>query len=258
MKKVRLSICGGVATKAAFDLFKKEENLEIYDITSLQYESSIISIMSDKIDIEVEGTENIDNWTMKVIYSDLKKEYIEKIKADKPDYIVLDLVSDAIHGCLKIKDSYITNNRPKLRKVKINAETEEFSAKMSNGIAYKKLVKEKISEFLLLIEKELPNTKVVLHCAKLCHAYYGEQRKIISFNIYDIMNKNKILLEFYSFAKEFNNVSVIDLNNKVYFSKINHRWSPKASPLHYEDMYYRDFIATLDRIVLKNLLKERH
>lgn len=256
MKKVKISICGGVATKAAFDLYKKEENIEIYDITSIQYESSIISIMSDKIDIEVEETGKNNSWIMEVINNDFKKEYIEKLKVDKPDYIVLDLVSDVIYGCLKVGNSYITNNIPKLKRVKFNSNTEEFSASTEGIIEYKKLVKENISKFLMLIEKELPNTEVILHCAKLCHAYYGDQRKIMSFNRYDIINKNRILLEIYSFAKEFNNVSVIDLNNKIYFSRVNHKWSSKPSPIHYEDAYYRDFIATLDRIVLKKLLKE--
>lgn len=254
MKKVKLSICGGVATKAAFDLFKKEENLEIYDITSVQYENSIVSIMADKVDIDIEKTEKTDSWTMKVIYDDLKKDYIEKLKNDKPDYIVLDLVSDGIYGCLKVGNSYITNNKPKLKKVKVNSYTEEVSVSTKGTIEYNKLVKENISKFLLLIERELPNTKVILHCAKLCHGYYGEQRRIMSFKRYDIINKNRVLLDLYSFVKEFNNVEVIDLNNKIYFSKVNHKWSPKPSPIHYEDTYYRDFIATVDRIVLKDLL----
>lgn len=254
MKKIRLSICGSAATRAAFELYKKQENLEIYDITSMQYESSIISIMSDKIDLEVEKTDKTDNWTMRVIQDDLKKEYIEKLKIEKPDYIVLDLVSDIVYGCLKFQNSYITNNAGKLRKVKINSIMEEVTLSTKGSIEYKKIVKENISKFLTVIEKELPDTKVILHCAKLCHAYYGEQRSIISFKRHDIINKNRALLDLYNFVKKFNNISVIDLNNRVYFSKINHKWSPKGSPIHYEDIYYRDFMAILDRIVLKNLL----
>ena len=255
MNKIKLYIIGSIATRGCFEYVDKSTYQDLYEICGLQYQSSFISLMSKPLKLKnLDIISKINGWNKTVVTRDMNKIFLDELKNCKPDYIIIDLVSETEYGVIKIEDTYISNIRGKTNKMNLNAyETNEISIK-NNKELYIELLTKNINSFKEFCKTNLPNTKLIFHIAPYLYSYFDECRVTKKFENKDLMSKNKQLKELYNMNFITNEDLVIDINDKTYFSTSKHKIS--LAPLHYETKYYKDFISELNRVVLKDFIKE--
>ena len=252
MKKLKLYIIGSISTRACFDYIPENIYTDIYEVTGVQYQSSFISLMSNPIDKDSLDTSSLSKWSQKVIERDLSKTFKEELIKSKPDYIIVDLISEIEYGVIKTPDSYITKISGKTNKLDLkDLCLEEISFKDKKEI-YMELFKNKIDKFKMFCKDELPQTKIIFHIAPFLYSYFDDCRVAKSFINKNLLWKNKSIKELYEYCTSETDL-IIDTNDKTYFATTKHRVS--LNPIHYETQYYIDFISELNIITLKDLLE---
>lgn len=253
MKKLKIYIVGSITTRACFDYIPKEKYSDIYDIVGVQYQSSIISLMSDPVTYENIDLDELNGWSKKVIKRDFDKSFKNEMIKEQPDYIIIDLVSDVEYGVIETPHSYITKINGKTNKLDLTGLSVKELTLKKNKETYLRLFDEKMNQFKLFCKNKLPNTKIIFHISPFLYSYFDDCRVKRSFIDKNLIWKNKIINMLYEYSISENDL-VIDLNEKTYFATAKHNVS--LNPIHYETQYYIDFIDKLNFIVLRDILKK--
>lgn len=254
MGNIKLYIIGSVATKGCFQYCSTDIYEDIYEVTGLQYQSSFISLMSKSVELDGLDMTMLDSWSQNVITRDMNKVFLDELKEIKPDYIIIDLISEIEGGLIELKDTYISNIKGKTNKLNFENYNVKKIDLNNNKDFYIELLNENLNLFRSFCNNNLPNTKIIFHVAPYSYSYFDEDRVTRTFENKGLIAKNKKIRELYYDYCLKNDDLIIDMNDKTYFSTCKHKLS--LNPLHYENRYYNDFICELNRIVLKDFIRK--
>ncbi|WP_084007034.1 DUF6270 domain-containing protein [Gottfriedia luciferensis] len=247
-KKLKIAAFGSCVTR---DNFNSKFNLNYrnhFEVLRYQNQSSIISLMSNPIPYNREKIDNLNEYEQNDVFDDLEKNFLNDLISKQPEALILDFFGDVYFGCLKTNSSYITNNRWKITKTSFYRELNEVNTfnLNTNLSEYFTLWKQTIDQFLQIINRELPNCKIILHKARFTGMYYDKDhsiKKIISNTDIDLLNAFWDQLDDYVVS----NYEVSTINVKQnYISIADHAWG--IFHLHFEPNYYKNFIAQLIKL----------
>ena len=234
---------GSCVTRDAFydDILQDWESW--FKIKRLFSRSSLISLQSPSLQINLSEITNITPFECRYVYEDCNKEfirYINSLDCNKHG-LILDFIYEQC-DLLKMDQHYITL-------------TDEFtrsglSSKLKGQVIHRfdqettKLWKESCLSFISRIQELFPAHRVILHKA-FWRENYLEDDRIQNFSNLDLIRShNKLLREYYNFFEDsFPGIKTIEIKQKDYLADKNHRWG--LYPFHYEADYYRKFLKKL-------------
>ncbi|MCQ2737342.1 MAG: DUF6270 domain-containing protein [archaeon] len=185
---------------------------------------------------------------------DLTNKFLEDIIKIQPEFLIMDIIRDMGNGNLQCDDGkYITLNHPDLKHTPFYQEIKNnnFLKIQNNKEEFFKLWKERCDLFFKFMDKNCPNTIIILNSSKYVTKMLKGNGEIVetpkyikkatNFNYYITILENYICNNF--------DVEVLEFDENTH-SYENHRWTP--SPLHYEPYYYKNRTEQLDEIIERN------
>ena len=111
--KIKIGIWGTCVTR---DIFRSKFNnyKEYFEIVGALERISLVSMMGDSIefteeDIQIYPLDKRNEFDTELLRQDLSKNFLKNMNKDI-DYSIIDQVSEAYFGLIKMDDNYITNN----------------------------------------------------------------------------------------------------------------------------------------------------
>ncbi|MEH7289124.1 DUF6270 domain-containing protein [Priestia megaterium] len=256
---VKVAVLGSCVTRDNFNSKFNPDYKKSYECVSLQNQSSIISLMAPALAFPQDKIDNLNDWDTWNVKTDFQKQFLKDLKKQQPDYLIIDLFGDIFFGCLRVADSFLTNNYWKLAKTSYFKELKNHDAitLQNNQDEYMELWKKAVNDLFAFLQAELPNCKVVLHKARFTDSYYdneGQVKTIASSVNVQTLNQYWDLLDGY--IQENYQIDAIDLTKEKYISYEGHPWG--VFHVHFEMNYYQQFLKQLHCIVVKHYLEAEH
>lgn len=244
-----IAVIGSCVTRDNFNTKFNNDYKERYQCSTLQNQSSIVSIMSPSVSVHDDCFSDLDQWSEKDTLRDFRKEILHEIEHNKPDVIIFDMFTDARFLCLKVDDSFVTLNEWKLEKSNhynklINNERVGFSIDENMFLS---LFKESIIRLKEFLTKTCPDTKIVLHSARGVDKYLDKD-ELKDFNSAFVNTLNQRWAKLDNLFIEVFSPIVIDLfSGNKFFGDAEHPWG--CSMVHYQKNYYNTFISELNKVL---------
>ena len=249
---------------ASRDVFNSKINVNYKDFFSIgndAFHMSMISMMNNPVDYDnklIETFEGeISDYNLKLIKKDLEKSYLNDLKNDKYEYMLLDTYFDVMHGVIKLNNesTFITNTRF-IHQTEFfkNMHNKKIITIKNNPTEYIKLWTENCDKFFDFINNYCPNLKIILNPVR------SSTTVIDKGNIYEKETYKKFIPNkcYRSILDEYilNNYDVDTLIfDKKHYLDDNYFFG--AGEIHYSSSYYEDVTQQLlEMISLNNTLDE--
>ncbi|GGH76564.1 hypothetical protein JOD43_003796 [Pullulanibacillus pueri] len=258
MSKITFSVIGSCVSRDVFNRKFVPEYKEFYECISTAWQSSIISLMSPKVTLskdDLELSEEISKHRHNTLMEDLSKEYLEEIKTNQPDYIIIDFYADMRYGVVQIGDRYLTNNPNGFRKTKFFREKKfDNSYRFRKNLnIYRELWEKAFDDLYNYVQEHLPKTKLILNCFRYANSYVNENGELVMFDQerYNYLDADtKLYNELYTYILDKYKLRKIDLRENEYYADGNYAFG--LAPWHYERKYHKDYFHTLNQICLRD------
>ncbi|SMX74682.1 MULTISPECIES: DUF6270 domain-containing protein [Brevibacterium] len=240
-----VSIIGSCVTRDNFNSSISPYWKSLWRLNDTFYQSSIVSLMSDTVDVPESFVDGLNKHDREVVSRDFSKSFLNELAQTPPDILILDLFADTRFGVIEVGGSWATNNEWKLpnavgyeslkdnRRVSGSVNEDEFIILFTEGCV-------KLKEF---IAENIPNTRICLNSARNTYIHRGVNTEGGKFSRGEIIRLNKLwdILDD-KFVSTFNPV-VLDSMPLGIQADSYHQWGP--GPVHYEERYYSNFHASL-------------
>lgn len=265
MKKVKIAILGSCVSRDNFNTKFNANYKDFYECVLLQVHSSVISIMSNPVDFAEEKLDNLNNYQLGIVKSELDKSFLREVKELQPDYLMLDFFGDIHFGVFQMENGeYLTYNRWNLLNTSFYKELKNTKILQihKNPDEYFEVWKKYIDALFVFLKKELPNTKIIVNKARNAEFYIDKTNAKKPLNktgkmaVIDVPYFNQLWDKLDKYVIEKYNTEYIDLTDKEYLSYESHPWG--LFYLHYTMDFYSDFLGKLHGIVMKNLQEKLH
>ncbi|TCP21860.1 hypothetical protein EV207_1392 [Scopulibacillus darangshiensis] len=263
MSKITFSVVGACVSRDVFNRKFVPEYKEFYECISQAWQCSIISLMSPEVKLsedDLQLSEELSAHRYNTMMRDISKQYLADIKANPPDYIIVDFYADMRYGIVKVGNKYLTNNPNGFRKTKFFRD-KKFDAKYrfpTNLKTYRKLWEEAFDKFYHFAQQNLPDTKIILNCFRYANSYVDKNGEVVMFDQdrYKFLDsETKLFNELYDYLLDKYPLYKIDLRENEYYSDSQYAFG--LAPWHYERKYHNDFFSGLNLICLRDLMGER-
>ena len=244
---------GGI-NKGYKDHFRHERSL---------LRSTIISLMDDPIDFNEEdiivaegagGRPGSSELRTERGKDDLTNKFLEDIIKIQPEYLIMDTIRDVGNGNLQCDNGkYITFNHADLKHTKFykKIKNNNYLKIQKNEEEFFKIWKERCDEFFNFMEKNCPNTIIILNSSKYVTKMLKSNGEIVETPQYKKKstrnNYYNTILEKY-ICNNFN-VEVLEFDENT-LTHEEHKWGPH--PVHYYPDFYIKTSAQLKEIVERN------
>lgn len=244
MNKIKIGIWGSCSTR---DIFRSIFNnyKEYFEVVSTLERVSLVSLMGDSIefneeDIRIYPLDNKNLYDSEILRLDLSKDYLKTLGKDI-DYLIIDEVSEAYFGLIKVNNTYITNNFwsfPKTKFYETISKNDRLSLN-NNFVEYYDLWTDSCDKFFDYLHNNFPNVKVILNKARVSSrilksdgSYYVDEEFQ---KVADFYNPLVEILE--NYIETNHDVLVIDCTKDI-FANENHIWG--KLPFHLCDTFYNN------------------
>lgn len=249
---IKLAVVGSCLTRDNFNSYFNPYYKKFFNVVATQNQGTFPSLMSESIELTVSNRflEKMD-YVKKLTLGEFDKSFLEIVKKEQPEYILIDLNSDVKFGVIKFTDKrFVTDNvnykdLPEVEGLERINITENFDE-------YFELWKASIHKFFDFVKEHLPNTKVVLVSGRYEDEFtdgtsYTNYRKENNYSVqdYESMNKTWDFLE--NYITDNFNVLLLNIEQEKYKLDKNHRWG--RYHLHFEPKFYNDFLNNLIKML---------
>ena len=251
--KTKIGIWGTCVTR---DIFRSKFNdyNEYFEIVSALERISMVSLMGDSIefdeeDITIYPLDKRNEFDTELLRNDLSKDFLKNMDEDI-EYLIIDEVSDAYFGLIKINNTYITNNfwsYPKTKFYETISENDRLSLNY-NFKEYFEVWTDSCDRFFEYIQKNFPNLKIILNKFRASsRVLKSDGSSYVDEDFQEIADFHNPFLEILENYMETNHdVIVIDCTKDI-FANEDHIWG--YSPFHLYDTFYNNaFEKILDAI----------
>lgn len=109
---IKIATIGSCITRDNFNSKFNPYYKLFFDVIAHQNQTTIPSLMSDKIELKVDDEFiNKTNYIQNLLLREFDKGFLDILKQEKPQYLLMDLDPDVKFGLLKTKENnYLTNN----------------------------------------------------------------------------------------------------------------------------------------------------
>lgn len=260
VSKYSISILGSCVSR---DLFNSHfvSNYDVqFEVLSDQQHMSIISLMSPPLSKNLSDISgDITTFYKHNFQRDLNKNYLEELKYNPPEFLLIDFYTDAFYGTVEEKSgSYITNKLWQYKKLGCYRELEigkEYSV-YNNSLEFIELWKNYFDLFMVFINEYCPKTKIIINKAKFVNRYLDSKKdKMVTISdvtddkwkAFHIDRFNIIWNLFDTYAIEKYNLDSIDFDMNTYYGNPFHKWG--LFYVHYNQEFYNDTYQKLLIIV---------
>lgn len=253
-----VGIIGSCISRDVFNSKHVNNWKEFFDVTAYQSQITIPSLISKPVKYDENNAEynNMDDFSINQINTELNKTVLEKLSDNPPDYLIVDFYGDLFFGVVKAKNGgYITNKKWMFSRTNIfneNIEEGQTLNFLNNFNAYFELWCESIRLFFVFLKEKLPNTKVIIHHSKFVGIY--EENNIVksvgkAIGVHkDTHYLNRIWEEMTNHLNNNYDIRIINQTEKNYKINHNHIWG--VHYVHFENEYYTDFKNKLIDIII--------
>lgn len=169
-----IAVFGSCASRDNFYSGINPDYKKYFNCSISSQRGSIISLMQEPVsfknqDIQILPENRVNKAGTQFINQDLTKNFLAEVKKFKPDYILIDNYFEVIFGIIKYENCFITNNYWDLPKTKFHTEIKPYTKinMYNDPNTYLKLYKENMGLFLDYIQKESPNSQIILNPVRL-------------------------------------------------------------------------------------------
>ncbi|WP_285005155.1 DUF6270 domain-containing protein, partial [Lactococcus formosensis] len=105
----KLAIFGSCISRDNFNTRFNKNYKEFFEVGVFRNQTSILSIMSEKVNITDNGLKKDSE--KQALNIEAKKDFFSKIHEEQPEYLILDFFADTYYGCIELEeDVFFTNN----------------------------------------------------------------------------------------------------------------------------------------------------
>lgn len=254
--KTKIGIWGTCLTR---DIFRSKFNnyKEYFEIVSTLERISLVSMMGESIefneeDITLYPLNRRNIFDTQLLRNDLSKNFLKNMDPSI-EYLVIDEVSEAYFGLIKIDDNYITNNfwsYPKTKFYEAISDNERLSLN-NNFKEYFELWTDSCDKFFDYIHKNFPNLKIILNKSRATsRVLKSDGSSYVDEDFQEIADFYNPLLEILENYMETNHdVIAIDCTDDIYANE-DHIWG--YSPFHLYDNFYNNTFEKILEVVNDN------
>ena len=243
------------------DVFYSEINKnykDFFEIGPTGIRLSFISIMQEPVDFKEKDIEifpktgkniNFTAWIKK----DFKKTFLEDLKRENFEYLLMDTYYDTNFGIVDIGNGrYVTNNiRLDETVFYENLEYKKVLTIFDNTEEYFEIWKKHCDMFFEFLKENCPDTKIILNPSRHVYRKLSEDNSIIESDLFkkecDKFNKFRDLFDEY-IIENFD-VDVLYFDEDTVATE-NHFWG--CSSLHYAPQYFEGITNQLNLIIERN------
>ncbi|BET53449.1 DUF6270 domain-containing protein [Bacillus subtilis] len=258
-KPIRIAVMGTCFSRNPFnsrDYFNPGYK-KIYECVYTQFHSSIVSLVSEPTPFTRDDFKDIKEQDINFVETDFKKDFFEKLKNSQPDYLIIDLYSDAAKSLIQFSEqqfvsaSFIIEQSQffkNLRNVTIINHT--------NNKKYFEIYKKSLDNFINKLTEVIPASKIILNKGRFTSKYKDSNGEIKPFGDQDLINRNNYFWDKVDnyFEYKLPSVKIIDLTNTPFIGDERYPFGKSFS--HYESAYYKKFMDRLNSIVLEDIQTE--
>lgn len=230
-----IAVFGSCASRDNFYSGINPDYKKYFNCSISSQRGSIISLMQEPVsfknqDIQILPENRVNKAGTQFINQDLTKNFLAEVKKFKPDYILIDNYFEVIFGIIKYENCFITNNYWDLPKTKFHTEIKPYT---------------KI--FLDYIQKESPNSQIILNPVRLGYKILKDDNKIeVNKNFKsNAKNTNKLLKKVDNILKKQKDVITLKIKKERILDE-NHEWG--LGQVHYTQPYYLNILNQLKQI----------
>lgn len=254
---IRVAVLGTCFSRNAFNSsqYFNPDYKKIYECVYTQFHSSLISLVSKPVSLDIKELESIKESDRKFVEVDFDKSFFNKLKESGAEYLILDLYSDASKSILKIDGdryiscSYILEDSKYIKKLE-NSKIIDHT----NNDEYFEIWKVAVGDFIQKLKSVLPEDKIILNKGRFTPTYFDENREVKSFSDPQLISRNN------HFWDKLDNyvmhlipkAKVIDLTDTSYIGDATYPFGKSFS--HYESGYYKEFLNRLNSLVISDRL----
>lgn len=180
-----IAVFGSCASRDNFYSGINPDYKKYFNCSISSQRGSIISLMQEPVpfknqDIQILPENRVNKAGTQFINQDLTKNFLAEVKKFKPDYILIDNYFEVIFGIIKYENCFITNNYWDLPKTKFHTEIKPYTKinMYNDPNTYLKLYKENMNLFLDYIQKESPNSQIILNPVRLGYKILKDDNNI--------------------------------------------------------------------------------
>lgn len=250
-KKYTVAIWGSCVSR---DIFPFDEE-KIYKVGIYIARNSIVSALSQPMEIKSEDIKLESNFQKIQVYNDLVKTSFVNLKNNISDYLIVDFIDERFELALTKQGIYTLSTEMISANILGDYKTINRKRKIDrNGDIFycvdSKELTDYIDDFCDEISSIYGMDKIIIHKAFFSKFYKDKDGKIRRFgkNYQKYISETNDLLTFMYNRTIFNfpQAKVIDLKDK-YIALEMHKWG--LSPMHYQDDYYKEVLKLLSKIV---------
>lgn len=248
-----IAVFGSCASRDNFYSGINPDYKKYFNCSISSQRGSIISLMQEPVpfknqDIQILPENRVNKAGTQFINQDLTKNFLSEVKKFKPDYILIDNYFEVIFGIIKYENCLITNNYWDLPKTKFNEKIKPYTKinMYNNPNNYLKLYKYNTDLFLDYIQKESPNTQIILNPVRLGYKILKNDKIEVDKNFKtNAKNTNELLKKLDNLLKKKKEVISLKIKKERILDE-NHEWG--LGQVHYTQSYYLNFLNQLNQI----------
>jgi hypothetical protein len=245
----KLAILG---TCASEDWIRYQNQREAIDvrITPARLHTSLISMTAEPVECP-DDLGDIPDWKKDLVRRDFSKTFLVDLAGAKPDFLLVDLLSDARDGVINYRGSWITRSfffaESKASKL---AHGSELLYAHRAPRRYLHLFRNSVLELSRHLDTHLRGCRVILHKARFAESFLDDDGTVQGYSerklqMHRTVNWNAEMLEGV-FEREIG-CEAIAVNDPPVLADSGHIWG--LGGLHYERAYYLRFASALRAIV---------
>lgn len=265
IERKNIALLGSCIIRDPFTTFYNEDYKKYFDLKIAQERHSLISIMQEKkiVDeslLELSSDVSSNEFKFQCLKEDFNKSFLDLIKKDSIDYLILDVYFDVIWGIIKYNNNQIMTNDDSLKYTEYfkgmeNIRKFNFS---NNPKEFFDIWRHYCDEFFDFMEKNSPNTKIIVaevRCASEVKRSDGTTYIDDYFKEKSEFN-NPLFEKLERYIIENFDVYFLGIDKKNLLCEENHRWGKGF--VHYTRDYYLDFFKKIKDIVAYDTLKKQY
>lgn len=209
------------------------------ELTAAAHQSALVSLTSEPYQGPEITASDLDKHSKQCVDEDLSKSVMANLLANPPEWIFIDLFSDARFGVRDVDGRYITDNAWKIGTSSDFATIKNYPviSMHKNPERYLELFRESLRKLRTMLDEAGANTKIALVKVRAT-----EQLRDGLGNVDTMPGPQGVLNSAFepleeAFVEELPDATILDLTQHNTWANKNHPWS--AYVVHYEQAFYR-------------------
>lgn len=251
--QMNVAVLGSCFSRYAFssNAYFNPEYKKYYSCAYTQFHSSVISLASDEVPIDLNQVEDMNDSNKKFLEGDFQKNFFETLAQLNPDYVIIDLYADAAREVIKISEGQYISASLAFRQSQYFQKFMGYEViTHENNDKYFALWKKSMEVFAKRLREVIPEERIILNLGGFTNTYMDKDGSVKNFS-----NPNRIKANNY-FWDRLNNYfvecmprcKVISLKDTKFIGDVNHPFGRSYS--HYQSGYYKEFLRRLNDIAL--------